>query len=655
MTQLRAHQNASIPTRLASQIRADLNRIHAGELTPPEGEAELARVAEALDELRNLKASRNETDGLLASLPILAVAFGRKHGIKVRIGGALACTDGQSIQLPTLPMGSPHVLRSMVLGYLYHETGHIETTDMVLFTAAARESELIRNLLNVIEDIRMEAWRNAKYPGSASVLRDLAGVLQAEGQFGTVASAQRAHPAHLLAMSILTTLRAQELNQPVQAIASIWRQRAIEQFGEALALKIDVITAGAAQLKSTREALAMARHVAKVLKEEHERQEANEPSKSGQSGEGDTESEPGSSDAGQSGESESDGADPGDSAETSAGADPTNASAGQSGESGSSDADASGSSSSADSGATSPVSPEQHQALGDALTGDQDAFGKTDLGDIMKEILESEARDAVKAERTENPGMGGVSTPNNPEVGRDCGFNELAQVAEASQKLRVRLAAKLQADARRRRSHLDQGQRLDGHVLHRLFVNDPRLFLRKEIKRDVNTAIQVLLDRSSSMEGREIAIARQATLAVALGLGQIPRVKTAACAFPDLLILKQWEERVQQVANRFPLPAAGTTPMAQAMLWGAANLAARREERKLMIVITDGAPDDRAAVETLVRKLSQSKVECIAVGIGTDYVKHLFPVSVVINGVDELVSALFDVVGRRLTDGRMAA
>lgn len=74
-----------------------------------------------------------------------------------------------------------------------------------------------------------------------------------------------------------------------------------------------------------------------------------------------------------------------------------------------------------------------------------------------------------------------------------------------------------------------------------------------------------------------------------------------------------------------------------------------------MIVITDGAPDNRMAVETLVRKLSQSKVECIGVGIGTDYVKQLFPASVVINGVDELVSALFNAVGLRLTGGRVAA
>ncbi|OJY94353.1 MAG: hypothetical protein BGP25_05025 [Lysobacterales bacterium 63-13] len=675
MSQHSAHQSGS-PVRLASQIQNELNRMHhASDLTADEGALELERVSKALEELRGLKSTRRDTQGLLASLPILAVAFGRKHGIRVSIGGNQACTDGKRIQLPTLPMDAPHVLRALVLGYLYHETGHIETTDMDVFKKAASESPLLRNLLNVVEDIRMEAWRNAKYPGSAAVLRDLAGVIQASGKFGDLESISQAEPAQVLAMSMLTALRYRELDQPTQAVAALWNKRFIEQFGEALAIKVEVITTGVAHLKDTAASLKVARQLAAALKEEQERQEEesksspdsensgdNEGSSSESGGDSDAGEQDGSEEGDASGHDDAQASEDGSDTDEDSGDDNTESSAGGQGDS--EGGDASGddaqvpegdarTSSSGSGGDNSPMTPEQRQALKEAIEGDDEAYGDTDLGDTLKGMLESAAEEAVQQEC--QGGAYPVQTPGTVAVGANMGFNELALVAEASQKLRLRLASKLQADARRKRTHVAQGQRLDGQVLHRLFTNESRVFLRKEVKRDVSTAIQILLDRSGSMQGHKIEIARQATLAVALGLGQIPRVKSAACAFPDILILKQWEEHVRQVASRFPVNVDGFTPMAQAMLWGAANLASRREERKLMIVITDGAPDNAQGVRTMVRKLSQGNVECIGIGIGHDAVRTLFPQWAVIQSVDELASALFDVVGKNLTGGRIAA
>ena len=49
------------------------------------------------------------------------------------IGGNRACTDGKEIHLPSLPLNAPSLLHALTLGYLYHETGHIEVTDMACF------------------------------------------------------------------------------------------------------------------------------------------------------------------------------------------------------------------------------------------------------------------------------------------------------------------------------------------------------------------------------------------------------------------------------------------------------------------------------------------------------------------------------------------
>ena len=40
---------------------------------------------------------------ILGCLPLLASVLGNTYGVHVRIGGSDACTDGNMIQLPSLP------------------------------------------------------------------------------------------------------------------------------------------------------------------------------------------------------------------------------------------------------------------------------------------------------------------------------------------------------------------------------------------------------------------------------------------------------------------------------------------------------------------------------------------------------------------------
>ena len=41
---------------------------------------------------------------ILGCLPLLASVLGNTYGVHVRIGGSDACTDGNMIQLPSLPV-----------------------------------------------------------------------------------------------------------------------------------------------------------------------------------------------------------------------------------------------------------------------------------------------------------------------------------------------------------------------------------------------------------------------------------------------------------------------------------------------------------------------------------------------------------------------
>jgi len=274
----------------------------------------------------------------------------------------------------------------------------------------------------------------------------------------------------------------------------------------------------------------------------------------------------------------------------------------------------------------------------------------TDLGDVLGKQLEQAAEEANEAETAayngeyQAPATTGLSVSKSTVTGQ----GELSEVLGQSQQLRTRLVAAMEAKARVKVTHRQQGKRLDGTRVHRLFTGDTRVFVRKDWKRRVNTAVHLLLDKSTSMDGDAIVLARRATLAACMGIGQIQGCKVAAAAFPQIEILKEFDEQTRGAAGRFEIGVNGSTPLAQAMIWAASQLAPRREERKMLIVLTDGDPDDADQVRKLVKLYQQSGVEVIGVGIGCQSVKDLYPVSIVINHIDELAGALFGVINERM-------
>lgn len=83
--------------------------------------------------------------------------------------------------------------------------------------------------------------------------------------------------------------------------------------------------------------------------------------------------------------------------------------------------------------------------------------------------------------------------------------------------------------------------------------------------------------------------------------------------------------------------------MAQAMWFAANSLLAQKQKRKLMIVLTDGDPDDWAATHDIVDRCRRSGFELLGIGIQTRSVEKFFPRSIVINDVKDLKRELFEV------------
>jgi hypothetical protein len=73
------------------------------------------------------------------------------------------------------------------------------------------------------------------------------------------------------------------------------------------------------------------------------------------------------------------------------------------------------------------------------------------------------------------------------------------------------------------------------------------------------------------------------------------------------------------------------------------------ENRKLLIVITDGDPDNTRACHTVINLCREAEIEMVGIGVGHPYIQELFDRSIVINSIDDLRSTLFQLMRDKLT------
>ena len=79
--------------------------------------------------------------------------------------------------------------------------------------------------------------------------------------------------------------------------------------------------------------------------------------------------------------------------------------------------------------------------------------------------------------------------------------------------------------------------------------------------------------------------------------------------------------------------------MAEAMLWGAAQLLGQCKPRRILLVTTDGAYDEDLG-RAMVTKLEAAGIEALGIGIHCD-VSHIFARSRQITAIRDLPQAMF--------------
>lgn len=542
------------------------------------------------------------------ALPIVAAAYGEKFGVKVLIQGQDAFTDGERIVIPTANPDDPHY-QQIAWGYLAHEAAHIRHTNFDMVQKAS--SKPIRKaLLNIIEDVRIENELAKDYPGTR---RSISQVIEYMVDTQQMCVPEQLEPASNLQAWLLFRLRCHFLGQ--KALTPLYQavdERVRQLFPAAAMSRLSAMLTAVPSLVSTGEVLKLVDAIVAMLEEE-----SRPPQDESDADNGNDIGQDASNDSNNSSDSQTPEAD--------------------------------------------------SSAMGDAAeTGDSD---NSDQADNLRQALEASAAQfepdtfaqvaEVLSEQAE--GHQGVTPLSLPQAEQAMLGDEaiLTLSASESAQIRARLRGMVQSSQDNRNHAKRHGLRVATHRLAASQAGESRLFIQRQPRIAPNAAVHLLVDISGSM-GKPIGegnrkyfhVANEAALALAMALEGIPGVVPAVSYFPgihqEVSIALLPKQSVRHRAACFDQKPRGCTPMAQAMWFAANSLLAQKQKRKLMIVLTDGDPDDWAATHDIVDRCRRSGFELLGIGIQTRSVEKFFPQSIVINDVKDLKRELFEVTQQLL-------
>lgn len=519
------------------------------------------------------------------SLPIVAAALGRLCGVSIEFGGQVPATDGKTIYMP-MPETMTEEDELKVLGILCHEAGHVRLTDFG--NVGQKLTHLERAIDNALEDCRVEMAMGRLYPGAESLFeRAHASKVQELVSWETF-DEQTLVPLFLLAVSEERLLYRKWLTPLTTKLS----ERVQQTFGKEVAAKLEALALEVLDAKSTQDVVAIRKRIMRLLKREAARQESSAAApvsdKDVSSDNGKTEQSSGSSN-----------------------------------------------------GANESSDTALERLLRPTL---KPVVNPLDISGNFKRLQADESVPGLKVDLT------GRIRPLPAK--EDVGLERLARARKDSVALRLALRGLVQAKARCAKCITDRGRRFSTTHLCRLVVSNARVFEQRTERQAPNSAVHVLLDMSGSMgvAGGDLAV--RASLGLVLGFEGIRGVNPALSVFPGAAcghaqqvictVLKHGERLTQVTSGQIgAISSWGGTPLQQALQVAGFALAACREAKKALILITDGRVSVQATAP-LIEDLKRVGIRVFGIQIGDINDLNGLPIdSAHISNVGELQQVLF--------------
>ena len=199
--------------------------------------------------------------------------------------------------------------------------------------------------------------------------------------------------------------------------------------------------------------------------------------------------------------------------------------------------------------------------------------------------------------------------------------------------------------------------KIDSPYLYRVYSSksNPRVFKNQKPKEKTDLSAVILLDASSSMCGiRDVATKATYVIARALEIGNF-NVEVVAFGvkdtdYPnDLYGLKSFNQTLQYAKHRFVPKAIDGTPLYPGLVGAQKSLEKMNSKRKIIIVITDGEPNEGGGTyecKNKIKEIEKGGISVIGILISTKDYNNLFLSSnrLSCNDVYELPIKMTDVI-----------
>jgi cobaltochelatase CobT len=612
------------------------------------------------------KASKARADSRFRSLAIYAKLLGRRWNVNVVFDQRCetAATDGKVIKLRPCSIGDEDDAVLME-GLIDHEAGvHCRQTDFELAQKILpSEPAIVRALANVFEDVFGERELKKIKPGCAKTIERALEIMVQRGIF--VPPKPDDHPASLLLGGLVDGLRSRKLGQRV--LEDFFTQRwdlFTTAVGQPLADDIWHLANTVDDVHSTAEAIALAKKVFEKLT-----QSANEPPPPPAQGpsHGDEEDTDASFTDGFEPQPEPSSGSHSDSDFTQSrpqvnGQETEQASDNSQGSSG--DESVQGAVDQPEAtdhgGCSPPKTAHQQQAVQATLDASDEDTGSGDFGDALASALVSSDAELQAAAS----GLAAGSTWEL-EFGTPVESNSIDLViSELARPVAVRLGSKLdqllEAETSAATELKRSGRRLHTQRLVRLrTASDTRVFRSTDEITAVDTCVMVLTDVSASMAallhgGSVSRISGASAVTRALGdtLNRFD-VPFAVRYFGSRLTrVKEFDNNWRTSRSLYWGGLEDSTCTDQALLSVIPEISSRMEQRKLLVLVTDGVPSNVGATVLALHEARRHGVQVTTLlvtsdqtltGLATALISAGLPASTV-KSPDELAQRVFEAV-----------
>ena len=537
--------------------------------------------------------------------------LGRKFGVTVTFGGHPR-TNGNEIVLPHWDLSTPEA-RAALYGCVAHEAGgHVRMTNFDRFRRAVddqppRYAATYKSLLNILEDVRIEKELAIEYPGVTYYLDAVARhYLVSEPPMTDTSAFWPVMLSWLLYALRFDVLRQDLLRDHVEATT-----KALLADGIVTVRQMDELHAIGSKIAKCGIGPHAASTVCAIATELFDYLLALSQSQSGSQGDQD----------GSQGQSGSQGDQDG--------------SQGQSGSQGGSGGAGGKCRSQID---CKPLSAEMGDVVSDAIAAEMqnhDRFNR------YRDFASVGAAHFVDSSVSSLPAASFLKDAV-PLVGRFTQAISPLLIGESFDEQRLK-----------------SGSRLDERRLTQaLTSSDPAIFKRRVIEDDQSVAVHVLVDNSSStnmVAARGWQIHRHllvASLALVRALEAFPEVKCAISGFPgtrglDCATIYPIKRSDTSLTGKSCCPAPfGTTPMGEAVLSAGIDLLSVDKQRRIILVLTDGKPNDTHKAIHARQVLNGLGIEVLGLVIGGNpaYPTNVFDQSVFVTDVADLPRELLTLV-----------